>query len=161
MMITPNDLVEAFARNVMIIKRQTEGLTHEDSMRQPPSTGNCLNWVLGHMVATRDDILATLGAAPVMGDAGMRYKRGSDPITTADNDVLRLEELLEWFDRSQQCIADVLGGMDAAALSRELTFGDQKSTIGKWAFFLYFHETYHTGQIEIFRQLAGKDDKVF
>jgi hypothetical protein len=26
-------------------------------------------------------------------------------------------------------------------------------------FFLYSHETYHAGQTEVLRQLAGKDDK--
>jgi hypothetical protein len=27
-------------------------------------------------------------------------------------------------------------------------------------FFLYFHETYHVGQTELLRQLAGKNDQV-
>ncbi len=35
-MINSQDLSNAFAHNVAIIKMQTEGLTHEDSMRQLP-----------------------------------------------------------------------------------------------------------------------------
>jgi uncharacterized damage-inducible protein DinB len=34
------------------------------------------------------------------------------------------------------------------------------TTLGQLIFFLYWHESYHTGQPEYLRQLAGKDDKV-
>jgi len=36
------------------------------------------------------------------------------------------------------------------------------SSRSRWKriFFLYFHETYHVGQTELFRQLAGKDEKL-
>lgn len=33
-------------------------------------------------------------------------------------------------------------------------------TLGERVLGLYFHETYHTGQTEILRQLAGVDDRV-
>lgn len=73
---------------------------------------------------------------------------------------MKLEELLTWLDRSQERIAAALSKMDAAALAREYGSGDRKTTVGQRAFFLYFHETYHVGQTELFRQLAGKDDKL-
>ena len=159
-MINSQDLSNAFARNVNIIKMQTEGLTHEDSLRQLPFHGNCLNWVLGHIAANRDGVLETLGEPPLMDAYGVRYKRGSDPVTQADEGTLTLEELLNWLDHSQERIATSLSKMDEAALAREYTSGDRKTTVGQRAFFLYFHETYHVGQTELFRQLAGKDDKV-
>jgi uncharacterized damage-inducible protein DinB len=159
-MINSQDLSNAFARNVSIIKMQTEGLTQEDSLSQIPFHGNCLNWVLGHIAVSRDAVLETLGEPPVMDAYGVRYKRGSDPVTRADEGTLTLEELLNWLDRSQERIATTLSKMDEAALAREYTSGDRKTTVGQWAFFLYFHETYHVGQTELFRQLAGKDDKL-
>ena len=159
-MINSQDLSNAFARNVNIIKMQAEGLTQEDSLRQLPSHSNCLNWVLGHIAVNRDNVLETLGEPPVMGAYRVRYKRGSDPVTQADKGTLTLEELLNWLDRSQERIATTLGKMDEAALAREYTIGDQKTTVGQRAFFLYFHETYHVGQTELFRQLAGRDDQI-
>jgi uncharacterized damage-inducible protein DinB len=33
-------------------------------------------------------------------------------------------------------------------------------TIGEWLLFFFFHESYHTGQTEIMRQAAGKNDKI-
>lgn len=92
--------------------------------------------------------------------SGVRYKRGSEPLTEADAGTLQLEELLQWLDRTQERIAAALSKMDEAALAREFTSGDRKTTVGQRAFFLYFHETYHVGQTEVFRQLAGKDDKI-
>jgi hypothetical protein len=34
------------------------------------------------------------------------------------------------------------------------------TTRGARLFFYYFHETYHVGQTELLRQLAGRDDKI-
>lgn len=160
-MIDANDLTEAFARNVSVIKMQTQDLTHADSLIQPPFGGNCLNWVLGHIAENRDRILDLLGEPPSMGALGARYKRGSDPMKQADDNTLRLEEILAWLDRAQERIASALARMDAAAWAREITIGNnRKMTVAQRVFFLYFHETYHVGQTELFRQMAGKTDKV-
>lgn len=159
-MLSPQDLSEAFARNVMILKWQTEGLTHEDSLRQLPFNGNCLNWVLGHIAAYRDGILEMLGAQPVMGDQGLRYQTDSVPIHEADEQTLPLEELLIWIDRAQERLATALSNINEATLAQEITRGSEKTTVGKRLFFGYFHESYHVGQTELLRQLAGKNDKI-
>ncbi|MDE3088500.1 MAG: DinB family protein [Chloroflexota bacterium] len=160
-MIGANDLIDAFARNVNIVKMQTKDLTHEDSLRQLPFHGNCLNWVLGHIAENRDHILELLGEPPQIGELGTRYKRGSDPLTDAGDGALRLEELLAWLDRAQERIASAIARMDDAGWAREVTTSNNRTTtVGQRVFFLYFHETYHVGQAELFRQLAGTDDKV-
>jgi uncharacterized damage-inducible protein DinB len=159
-MIGPNDLVEAFARNVSIIKMQADGLTHEDSLIPLPFRGNCLNWVIGHIAVSRDTILEVLGQPPISGAEGLRYKRGSEVLAQADEATLPLEELLAWLDRTQECLAATLEQMDEAALSREIPAGERTATVGQRAFFFYFHESYHVGQTEMLRQLAGKNDKV-
>jgi uncharacterized damage-inducible protein DinB len=158
-MINSQDLSNAFARSMAIIKMQTEGLTDEDCMRQLPH-GNCLNWILGHIAVSRDGVLQTLGEPPLMGTVGARYKRNSDPVTQADEGTMTLEELLTWLDRSQERLATALSKMNEADFAREYTSGNRKTTLGQRVFFLYFHETYHVGQTELFRQLAGKGDKL-
>jgi DinB superfamily len=183
-MINANDLANAFARNATIVKSQTAGLTQADSLLQFPFRGNCLNWVLGHIVANRDSVLETLGEPPSLGAAGARYKRGTEPeagdeeglltrralllsikaklepVAGDEEGLLTLGELLAHLERAQERIAAALSRMDENALAREVTIAERKATVGQRAFFLYFHETYHVGQTEIFRQLAGKDDKV-
>src|SRR5215467_5906348 len=155
-MISAQDLSNAFARNVMVIKMQTEGLTHEDSLRQM-AFGNCLNWVLGHIAVSRNDVLETLGETPAVDGYGARYKRGSKPLTEAEEGSMTLEELLKWLDQTQERIAAALSKMDDAYLAREIGSGERKVTVGQRVFFLYFHESYHVGQTELFRQFAGKN----
>ena len=158
-MIDATDLVGAFARNVSVVKAQTEGLTNADSLIQFPN-GNCLNWVIGHIVEGRDDVLEVLGEPRATGTVVKRYQRGSEPVTGAEASVLPLAQLLELLDRSQERIEVALSGMDLAALERKSADDSRGRSIGQRVFFLYFHETYHVGQTELFRQLAGKDDKL-
>lgn len=157
-MIDAKDLVGTFARNTGVVMAQAKDLTHADSLIQHPN-GNCLNWVLGHIVVDRDDILELLGEPPVA-SAAARYKRGSEPITGEGEGVLSLPQLLELLDQSQARIEATLSRMDAAAFARKSEGDERGRTIGQRAFFIYFHETYHVGQTELFRQLAGKDDKL-
>ena len=77
-MITPQQLAEAFGRNANIVKMQAQGLSHADSLRQPPFRGNCLNWILGHLASNRDVILRSLGVEPTFGVAGERYAKELD-----------------------------------------------------------------------------------
>ncbi len=160
-MLTSNDLIESFARNVSVIKMQTKDLTHEDSLIQPPFGGNCLNWVLGHIAENRDRMLELLGEPKLMETLSARYKRGSEAITAPGDNTLRLEEILDWLERSQECISAALRRNDEVSLSREIAVGNNRTmTLAQRLFFLYFHETYHVGQTELFRQLAGKHDRV-
>lgn len=159
-MISGSDLARAFERNAMILKQQTEGLSHEDSLIQLPFRANCLNWVVGHIVVSRDDVLETLGEARLMGDVGTRYRRGSEALVEPDDRVLPLAELLDRLDQAQARIEAALTGMDEADLARQLRFGERTTTVGHRAFFLYFHESYHVGQTELLRQAAGKNDAI-
>ena len=159
-MITNTQLAEAFGRNLSIVQRQSEGLSHADSLRQPPFRGNCLNWVLGHMAESRDSILEALGEAPSSGEAVARYARESEPITADDAGALPLDELLRLLAASQEALAAALSRATPEDLARELKVGERTTTVGARVFFLYFHETYHVGQTELLHQLAGATDKV-
>jgi DinB superfamily len=158
-MIDASDLVGAFARNLSVVKAQTEGLTNEDSLIQFPN-GNCLNWVIGHIVEGRDDVLEVLGEPHAAGAVVERYQRGSEPVTCADTAVLPLAQLLQLLERSQERIEIALSHIEPSALARKSADDSRGRSIGQRVFFLYFHETYHVGQTELFRQRAGKDDKI-
>jgi uncharacterized damage-inducible protein DinB len=160
-MIDPEQLANAFGLNLNIIRMQTEGLTHEDSLLQPSFRGNCMNWVLGHIATNRNRVLTTLGEEPVLSaEEAARYETSSDPITGEEEGILTLVMLLAALERAQEKIATALGRITVEKLAREIKVGDRTMTLGQRLFGLYFHETYHTGQTEILRQLAGMDDKV-
>ena len=154
------ELADAFASNARILQRQTAGLSHTDSLLQPAVRGNCLNWVLGHIAVHRDYILEALGEEKLLGEAPIaRYDIGSAPILGEEAGVLPLETLLAAIDQAQERIAAALMRSTAASLAQEAP-KSEPATVARQVFFLYWHETYHTGQTELLRQLAGTDDTV-
>ena len=160
-MIATKQLSKAFERNMRIVQMQTNGLSLADSVLQMPFRANCLNWVVGHILANRDEILKSLGEEPLLSNEEINiYIRDSEPVIAEVAGVILLERMLELLSHGQERIASGLADLDIEDYSRDVKVGNQKSTLGERLFFLYFHETYHVGQTEFLRQLAGKDDKV-
>jgi len=155
----PQKLIPLFERTYWIIKQQTKGLTHADSVLQLPFRGNSMNWVLGHIMASRNIVLAVLGESPALEAAQAdRYQRDSEPVTHAD-DAVSFETVLAAVDDSQKRIIAALEKAtveDFAAIHND----EHNFTVGDRLAFSHWHETYHVGQLEILRQLAGTDDKI-
>jgi uncharacterized damage-inducible protein DinB len=159
--ITMTDLTCGLERNLGIIKAQTKGLSRADCLLQLPFRGNCLNWVLGHMADNRNTMLRLLGEEAILSEAqARRYGYGSEPVCGEGDDILTLEQLLAALDQSQSALADGLDKITAEGLAQEVQSFVGTTTLGQLIFFLYWHETYHVGQPEYLRQLAGSDDKV-
>ena len=160
-MIEHQDVVEAFARNWRIIQAQTEGLSHAQCLLQLPFRGNCMNWVLGHIAANRNNLLMLLGEEPILtAEESARYKHGSEPVCEDGEDVIPLGRLLNLLQHSQERIAAAIPQLTSDDLRRKVRDHRGEITLANRLFFLYYHETYHTGQTELLRQLAGTDDKI-
>jgi hypothetical protein len=161
-MISAAQLGEAFHRNAQIIQMQAKGLSHEQSLTQLPFRANCLNWVIGHVVGSRNGVLRLLGEDPALDPALVAgYDRDSQPLSGLEETVLPLEELLAALDRGQERITAALTHAGEEELEREVTlFGRSTRRVIDWIFFLYFHDSFHTGETSILRQAAGTDDKV-
>ncbi len=146
--------------NHYVLKKNLEGLSHEDSLIQPAPGGNCLNWVLGHIVASRGRTLTAVGEEPIWGPReAASYERSSDPITNAGQ-ALPLERILADLDASQEKILAGLQKLtdeDLAAKSSFSPSNNEKETIGSLLAGLLFHEAYHAGQTGLLRRLIGKD----
>ena len=160
-MITKEKLADGYALNVRLIKLQTEGLSHEDSLMQTDYNINCLNWVLGHIIVARDRVLRLLDQGPLLTEAETaRYETGSEPVTEESLDAIPLERMVELLERGQERISAGLAEATTEELEREIQVGEHTTTVGSRLFGLYFHDTYHTGQTDLLRQVAGKNDKV-
>jgi hypothetical protein len=160
-MIPPEELAEAFALNLRVLKMQTDGLTHQDTLLQPPVRGNCLNWVLGHLAVNRDRVLRLLGESPLLTEAeSERYATGSEPIPATGEGALHLSRLIEALETGQAAIDAALRSISGEELQAEVEVGERRMAVRQRLFGLYFHDTYHTGQAELLRQLAGKGDQV-
>lgn len=160
-MIDAEQLAKAFARNTAILQMQTAGLTHEESLLQTPYGVNCLNWTLGHILVYRDRVLTSSGGIP-QSTAGEldRYLRESEPITEDGPGVLPLDQLVAAVAASQKAIDTAVAGLSDKEFSAESEVDGRMVKLSSRLHFDYFHDTYHTGQTEILRQVAGKGDKI-
>jgi len=158
-MLISEMLSQGFGRNHWLIHQQTKGLTHADSLLQLPFRGNCMNWILGHVLVSRDEILEMLGEQTLMSEAARAlYRRESDPLRDTES-AIKLDQLLESLDESQDRLKAALKRATSEELEISLPDHDDQ-TLEEYIEFLAFHETYHIGQLEILRQLAGADDKI-
>lgn len=160
-MITLEQLGKEFERNVNVAEMQTKGLSHADSLLQPEARGNCMNWVLGHMVESRDSILGWLGEQGLLTEAERnRYGRHSEPIIEDGEEVIPLERLLELLQEGQRRIEAALGNHTLEDMDRMTGTEGKQRRLGDRLHFYFFHDCYHSGQLEYLRQLAGTNDAV-
>lgn len=153
-------LIQKFQLTTYIIHRQTEGITNEESVIQPPVRGNCMNWILGHILDERNYVLKLLGKELFFDEATRDlYRRESAPVTGL-SDGLPFDQLMVKLDRSQELIEAGLKSITSERLAEMDTAGTRNDQVGALIAYIHWHETYHTGQFELLRQLAGKNDKV-
>lgn len=144
-MIAPDALVNLNTWTYDAVKEQMAGVTHEDSVRQPMSDGNCLNWVVGHIVAGRSNVLAMLGAPTVWRYADVKpYLPGSAPFT-AGATAHWIECILTDLDQAREHLLTALRGVAPEAL--QVTRDDE--TLDTKLLSYGLHEAYHAGQVEL------------
>jgi uncharacterized damage-inducible protein DinB len=138
-------------------------ITDEDALRQPKPGGNCIQWVLAHIVATRDRVAQLIGAEPVLPDAlRQRFGRPAAPIVDG-RDARPLADWIADFDRSQERLGAAIAALPAERL--HATFDGAKlpgrpTTLAEALAFFHFHESYHVGQLGMLRRLVGKEGAI-
>ena len=160
-MITNQQLIDGFSLNTRLIQLQTDGLSHADSLVQTPYKINCMNWVLGHIAVNRDNVLRLIGRQVLLSEEQrLRYKTESEAIVEDGPDVLQLEKLIEILSTGQLRLEEAIKELSEMDLLEQIQVGDGMMLLGTRLYGFYFHDTYHTGQTELLRQIAGADDKV-
>jgi len=137
-----------FQYNHFVLSKNLEGISQEESLEGPQAGGNCINWIVGHINVTRDDLLAALGIEKMCGEKlTALYIRGSAPIRP-DN-AEEIGKLLKIFNESQAKISKALDEKDYKDMEKS------KELAG-----LGFHEAYHVGQTGILRRVIGKEGTI-
>lgn len=158
-----NDLMKMYETSYGAIKRNLDGVSNEESLHIPEPAGNCLNWVLGHIVASRGTVHRLTGGTPVLGEEGAIYRRGSEAIKSGDH-VLDLGTLRGLLEDSQQQLIPALAVMSDESLEQPIPEQFRRppltGTVGEALMRLNYHEAYHTGQIGLLRRLAGKEGAI-
>ena len=146
-----------------VLRRNVDGFTQQDSLNQPQPGGNCLNWVLGHLLNVYDLVLPALGQEPVLGQSKLqRYKRGSAALHEA-GEALPLADLLAAWDEAARRVETGLATLTAERMDEPAPFSpsnNPKETVRSLLSTVAFHQAYHAGQTGLLRRIAGKEGAI-
>lgn len=146
--------------NLGALKMNLESLTHEESLVQPQPAGNCLNWIVGHILANRAGILGLLGQDPVWNEEeAAPYLRGSEPLT--DPAIAKnLDEMVALLETAQDSILAGLSEISEESLQAPAPSGKEGETVETGLAGLVFHEAYHVGETGVLRRLLGHEGAI-
>jgi uncharacterized damage-inducible protein DinB len=150
-------LVTQLAITQRTIKRNLDGVSHEESLMHPQPAGNSANWVLGHILASRSGMLKNLGEQPLLDDGAVQqYRRGSDGNVP---NPMPLADLIAALDRSQPAIIAGMRQIPDTALAAKSPYASPAgpdATLAEALAAMVFHESYHVGQLGLLRRVCGK-----
>lgn len=146
-----------------VVRLNVDGLTQEESLIQPSPGGNCLNWIVGHLLCIYDQMLPLLGQQPVMAEETLkRYDRGAPPIRDSA-EALELRDLMAAFEKATERVDAGLAGLTPEALDRKAPVSpsdNPNETVRSLLSTVFFHQAYHAGQTGIVRRIAGKEGAI-
>lgn len=151
-MIPAEQLAHTYQSNHWLAKQLLENISHLESLQYPPFEANCLNWVLGHILAGRNIALKHMREPDLWSEErDSLYRTGSEPISAEA--ALPLETLISILDRSQERLEEVLADAEPEFLTEIIPtrFGERP----RWQSIsgLAWHETFHIGQIDLLRAM--------
>jgi DinB family protein len=142
-----------------VVRRNVEGINHQESLIQPEPGGNCLNWILGHLVWAYAGALPLVRQTPMLDkDHLSQYARGGPPLTDPSRAV-DFGQLLAAWDDSTRRMDDGLAGFPVETLAQPAPgspTNNPDETVGSLLATIMFHQAYHTGQTAVLRRLIGK-----
>ena len=139
-------------------RRCAEGITQEESLIQPGPEGNCLNWVMGHLLCVYDNLLPALGQETVGNDGSFKcYGRGTAGIGA--DQALNMADLMSAWDEAEKRVEAGLAGLTAERLDEPAPFSpsnNPKETMRSLLTTVFFHQSYHVGQAGMLRRIGGR-----
>lgn len=134
-----------------LIHRFVDGVSHEESVLQPPFEHNCMNWILGHIVTNRSHVLETVGAAHDWQEAVRALYHTDTPPITPDGPSIRFEKLVAHLDESVELLKAALEHAGEGYLDElHANYRGEKTRFEHLTGF-HWHESFHLGQLEMLR----------
>jgi hypothetical protein len=140
------------------VNKNIEGVGHAESLIQPQAAGNCMNWIVGHLICVYGKVLPQLGQTSVIEPEKLApYDRGSAPLNEID--ALEFGSLVGAWDETCNRMDAGLATLTAEVLNERAPFSpanDPNETVRSLMGTVLFHQAYHAGQTGILRRVVGK-----
>jgi len=143
-----------FTMNDSLALRSFDKITDEEAWRRPTDRSNPMQWILGHMVATRAQMLKMFGE-PFDTGWGDLFARGASLGSEAGYPSRESMQAVSR-DVNSRLYAK-LGALADADLARPAPLKPNPAvqTIGDLLAFFTLHDTYHIGQLAYARKALG------
>ena len=141
-----------------VLSKNVDGISHEESLKTPAEGGNSANWIMGHVVRSRNTALSLVGVPSSIDDA--KYEVYNDEPLTDTSKAVPFEEIVSSFKAMQPRFIEGLQNLSAEDAAKPAPFspaGNPDETVGSLLAAFVFHETYHIGQTGVLRRTLGKD----
>jgi hypothetical protein len=148
-------LSQTFAGNQWLLGRAVDGFTWADWRREVPGA-NPPRWIVGHLAWARRGMLRQLAVDLPTLPWEEHFRRGSRQ--DAAPAALGGDELMAAFRATDAPLIQRLRALDAAALAgpAPAPTPSGETTLAGWLRFAGWHETYHIGQVGLWRRWLGK-----
>ncbi len=158
LVLTNEQLLNQVALQTNLIHRNLDDISDADACIAPHGA-NSANWLLGHVLVSRDEVCDMLGVARQLeARVHTRYGAGTAPVTAPGADEIPLKTLREMLDAQSAGYTAALRGLTAEKLAEPITRPNGTvTTLGqRLMFYIIFHEATHIGGFEFSRHAAGK-----
>jgi len=146
-----------------VVGLSVDGLTQAETLIQPQPAGNCMNWVVGHLLTIYQQVLPLIGQEPVIPNGKLKqYNRGSQPIRDSGH-ALDISDLMTAWGETCARIDSGFAALTSEDLDRPAPFSptdNPNETIASLLTTVCWHQAYHAGQTGLLRRLAGKDGAI-
>jgi len=143
-------LIQLATLNHSLLTRNVEGLSDAQALVTLFDGGNHLNWLVAHLVTSRDHMLDALGAERVRSeeiDEGFDF---GHPAPTSEEAWPLAQHVQDYLTTHERLLAAL-----AEATDERLSQPHENSTLGHQLTFMLWHEAYHVGQATLYRRKAG------
>ncbi len=129
-------------------------VSHEEALVVPEKGGNSINWLVGHLLVSRADLLMAMREKDPLPD-GFReiYSRGTD--SRKGSPLFPFEEVKDLWELVHVLLRQMLMRLD-----RDVSVAGSDETaalpVDRLELSL-FHEAYHIGQVALLRRIIGKE----
>ena len=115
-------LAVQFQYTHLVLVRNLTQVSESEALLRPVEGGSSLNWVLGHILATRSSIIELLGGEAIWSASERKqYDQGSQPAGDPQ-EAIALERMLADLEESQGLILKGLASLPADDFTRPAPF---------------------------------------
>jgi hypothetical protein len=147
-MIQKKMLLTMYEYSYFLVNQATEGITNPESMILPPRGDNPANWILGHIMASRFNVMAMLKLEPPWDKERCDpYLPNSKPLSEED-EVEDFGEMKEDLEKTQESLTAAIQDL----INQDLETIVSENSLGEELAGYAIHEVFHAGELGIIQK---------